>query len=506
MGDIGKMRVRPMVLTIAGSDSSGGAGIQADVNSISANGGHAATVVTAVTAQGGRGVEEAEVLPARLVRAQIDAVFDGANVAAVKTGMLGSAEIVHVAAEGIRARGPRPYVCDPVITSSSGFPLLRLDSIGTLVRELFPLASLITPNVDEARALSGIEIRTEKDAEAAGARLLEMGARAVLVKGGHLAASPATDLLVTPEGSRRFQGTWVSSRHTHGTGCIYSAAIATHLARGLSLAAAIGMAKEFVTEAILWGFPLGDHDGVPDPFFFLRTASEGARWIERLQETPVVPGPGRIPGVLQVITDETIQSRFAHEDLARLAAAGGAQVVQFREKRPRSTAELVDTARRMALALAGTGARLVVNDRVDVAVAARVSAVHLGSADLDPAIARRLLGPGALIGRTANSVAEARDAAVADVDYLGVGPVFGTRTKASPAPALGLDGLREIVRSVTKPVVAIGSLTPEDVSEVMETGVQGIAVAAAVVCDADPAEAARRFRERIDAWVGRVPA
>jgi len=496
--------VRPTILSIAGSDSSGGAGIQADLKAISANGGHAATVVTAVTAQGARGVVEAEILSARLVRAQIGAVFEGAQVDAVKTGMLGSEEIVRVVAEELRSRGPRPIVCDPVLASSAGYPLLGAEALAVMVRELFPLATVVTPNADEARALTGIEVTTEAEAERAGARLLEMGARAVLVKGGHLRENPGTDILIGPEGSRRFPGAWISSRDLHGTGCTYASAIATHLARGLPLASAIGLAKEFVTEAIRWGFPAYGGDGLTDPFFFLRGSTEGARWIARLSGPTPAPGRERIPGVLQVITDETIQSRFSHADLARLAVRGGADAVQFREKRPRSTAELVESARRMAEVLAASGARLVVNDRVDVAAAAGASAVHLGRADLDPWLARRLLERGAIVGRTANSLAEAMRAAALDVDYLGVGPVFGTRTKASPAPALGLDGLREIVRSVQMPVVAIGSLTPEDVPDVLAAGARGIAVASAVVCDPDPAQAARRFRERIDAWTGGV--
>ena len=207
-------------------------------------------------------------------------------------------------------------------------------------------------------------------------------------------------------------------------------------------------------------------------------------------------------GRLHVITDVVLQTRYSHVELARLAAAGGADAVQFREKRPLATRALVETAEAMRRALDGTHASLVVDDRADVARAAGVTAVHLGRDDLDVATARAILGAGALIGGTANSLAEALRVAATDVDYLGVGPVFGTRSKANPAPPLGLDGLRTIVEAVRKPVVAIGSVTADRVRSVLDTGAHGVAVLSAVVCEADPAEAARAFRAAIDAWRG----
>jgi thiamine-phosphate pyrophosphorylase len=205
-------------------------------------------------------------------------------------------------------------------------------------------------------------------------------------------------------------------------------------------------------------------------------------------------------GDLHVITDETLQNRYTHAELARQVARGGASVVQFREKRLWTTRELVAAAVSMRAALAGTGAALVVNDRADVAAAARAAGLHLGRHDLDPAVARRLLGTECLLGGTANSLEEAVRVGATDVDYLGVGPVFGTRSKADPAPALGLDGLRRIVAAVSKPVIAIGTLTAERVPDVMDTGVHGVAVLSAVVCDADPEAAARRFRAALDRW------
>jgi thiamine-phosphate pyrophosphorylase len=212
----------------------------------------------------------------------------------------------------------------------------------------------------------------------------------------------------------------------------------------------------------------------------------------------VKPSLGRI----HVITDATLQDRFSHVELARLAAAGGADAIQFREKRPWTTRSLVEAATAIRRALEGTPACLVVDDRVDVALSAGVRAVHLGRDDLDVATARRVLGADALIGGTANSLAEALRVAASDVDYLGVGPVFGTGSKANPAPRLGLDGFRAIAAAVSKPVIAIGSVTADRAGDLLEAGAHGVAVIAAVACQADPAAATREFREAIDAWLG----
>ncbi len=207
-------------------------------------------------------------------------------------------------------------------------------------------------------------------------------------------------------------------------------------------------------------------------------------------------------GRLHVITDATLQGRFSHVELAELAARGGADAVQFREKRPWTARALVETAVAIRRALADAAVCLVVDDRVDVAIAAGARAVHLGRDDLDVATARRLLGGDALIGGTANSLVEALRVAATDVDYLGVGPVFGTGSKANPAPALGLDGFRAVVEAVEKPVIAIGSITADRVRALLDAGAYGVAVISAITCQPDPEQAAREFRDAIDAWLG----
>lgn len=208
------------------------------------------------------------------------------------------------------------------------------------------------------------------------------------------------------------------------------------------------------------------------------------------------------PGRLHVITDETVQSRFGHAELAGLAAEAGADVVQFREKRGWATSELVQTARAIRERIGEGACRLVVNDRVDVADAAGAGGVHLGPSDPDPAWARRVLGPEIMIGATANDLERARAVARSPIDYLGVGPVFGTASKREPAPALGLDGLRRIVAAVELPVVAIGNITPDRVAEVLEAGARGLAVLSAVATSDDPAERVGDFVAAIEAATG----
>ncbi len=270
------------VLTIAGSDSSGGAGIQADLKAIAAQGAYGASVITALTAQNTRGVQSAVEVAPGMIRAQLQAVFEDLDVAAVKTGMLGGRGTVELVAAEIERRRPEHFVCDPVMRSKNGSPLLADDAVGALADRLLPLAELVTPNVHEARALSGVAVRTVAEAREAGRKILARGSRAVLVKGGHLEEAPGTDILVSRDGERIFEGGALPARHTHGTGCTLSAAIAAHLAAGRPLDEAVTRAKEFVTEAIRAGLEVGSGIGPTNPFFFLADAERAARWARGL--------------------------------------------------------------------------------------------------------------------------------------------------------------------------------------------------------------------------------
>lgn len=208
------------------------------------------------------------------------------------------------------------------------------------------------------------------------------------------------------------------------------------------------------------------------------------------------------PGRLHVITDENVQQRWTHAELGRLAAQGGADIVQFRDKRLRSVDQLVLELGELRDGLREHGTRLIVNDRVELALLVGADGVHLGPGDLSPVVARELLGPEALIGATANNLEDARCVARQPVDYVGVGPVFGTASKGNPAPALGLDGLRAIVAELDLPVIAIGNIGPEQLPEILRCGVYGVAVLSSVACAPDPVA---RTAELVE-LLSRVPA
>ena len=255
------------ILTIAGSDSGGGAGIQADIKAISANGGFAMSAITSVTAQNTVAVTDAFDLPISLVEAQLDAVFTDFEVASVKTGMLSSPAIVEAVAGKLREYTPPAIVVDPVMISKSKFPLLKEAAIDSLKTALIPLATVITPNVYEAELLAQQDIQNTDDAKSAAKAIAELGCHAVLVKGGHLIGSKATDVLYCDGQWTFFEAERVETENTHGTGCTYSAAIATQLAHGKDLSDAINTAKAYITGAIQHALDIGHGHGPTNHFF-----------------------------------------------------------------------------------------------------------------------------------------------------------------------------------------------------------------------------------------------
>jgi hydroxymethylpyrimidine/phosphomethylpyrimidine kinase len=240
-----------IALTIAGSDPSGGAGIQADLKTFAALGVYGASVITALTAQNTVGVFGIHDVPPEFVAQQMDAVFSDLTIGAVKIGMLGGADVIATVARGLDRYQTRNVVLDPVMVATSGDALLRADAVEVLRRELIPRALLITPNLPEAAALlDTAPARSEAEMQAQGERLLAAGAKAVLIKGGHREGAEAVDLLVEHTGVTRLAAPRISTTNTHGTGCTLSSAIAAGLAKDLALADAVRAAKAYVTAAI----------------------------------------------------------------------------------------------------------------------------------------------------------------------------------------------------------------------------------------------------------------
>jgi hydroxymethylpyrimidine/phosphomethylpyrimidine kinase len=253
---------RVIALTIAGSDSGGGAGIQADLKTFMRFGVFGTSAITAVTAQNTLGVRAWERVSPALVRAQIDAVAADLRPAAIKSGMLGDAEVVRAVADGVRAHALRPYVLDPVMVATSGDPLLAPDSVSAIVDELFPLATIVTPNLDEVAILTGERPTDVAGMERAARDLVtRRGARAALVKGGHLEGAELVDVLFDGRAVRRFTHARVDTTSTHGTGCTLSAAIAAGLALRVPLEGAVELGLEYVRRALVSAPGLGSGHG-----------------------------------------------------------------------------------------------------------------------------------------------------------------------------------------------------------------------------------------------------
>jgi hydroxymethylpyrimidine/phosphomethylpyrimidine kinase len=254
------MRQLGRVLIIAGSDSGGGAGIQADIKTVTVLGGYAATAITAITVQNTLGVTAVHPIPIALVEAQARAVLDDIGADVIKTGMLGDAATVTLAARLIADAGV-PAVVDPVMAAKGGAALLAEAAVAALRSELLPRAALLTPNAPEAAALTGLVVETVDDLRRAGEALLAGGARAVLMKGGHVAGPRVVDVLLTPDGETVFEADRAETRHTHGTGCTLASACATGLAQGLPLTEAVARAWGYVQEAIAQAPGLGRGHG-----------------------------------------------------------------------------------------------------------------------------------------------------------------------------------------------------------------------------------------------------
>ena len=259
------------VLVIAGSDSGGGAGVQADIKTITALGGYAATAITAITVQNTLGVTGVHPIPLEVIAAQARAVLDDIGADAIKTGMLGDAAVVETVAQALDYAPGVPAVVDPVMVAKGGAPLLAEAAIGAVKSLMIPRATLLTPNAPEAAALTGLVVETTDDLRRAGEALLSLGAQAVLMKGGHVAGERVVDVLMTAAGETTFEGERIETRHTHGTGCTLASACAAGLAKGLTLEEAVAQAWNYVHEAMLRAPGFGAGHGSLDHGWTLRT-------------------------------------------------------------------------------------------------------------------------------------------------------------------------------------------------------------------------------------------
>jgi hydroxymethylpyrimidine kinase/phosphomethylpyrimidine kinase/thiamine-phosphate diphosphorylase len=588
----------PLVLTVAGSDSGGGAGVQADLKTFLARGCFGMSCVTALTAQNTAGVASVHVPPTEVLEAQLDAVLGDLGAAAIKTGMLPDGASVSAVAERVRrahaaaaaARRPAPVlVVDPVLVTTSGHALATDGVASTLLRELFPLATVVTPNLDEAAVLlaaaeaaaAGESNSNQQKQEFGGAlfkprgpaidsleamrdaakRLHEVGRpRCVLLKGGHLAAAEAAaarqngadadanassspleaiDVLYDGRNFLELRAPYVRTGNTHGTGCTLAAAVAAELAQGRSVPDAVAAAKSYLTEALAASSELAFGGGPQRPFdhgtWLLRRGA-----VDEAGAAAMIVGGGGVCGPssaaaaaaasalpargafqatgvsynpcdlrVYAVTNPGLdarQGRTVAQSVAQ-AVAGGATIVQVRQKDCDGGVFLA--AVRSALAVCrAAGVPLLVNDRVDVALAAGADGVHVGQADLPASAVRRIMGPRAIVGVSVKTPEEAVKAQADGADYLGTGAIFATGTKDSSV--IGIEGLRKVCEAVDIPVVAIGGVGVANAAEVLRAapprkkrnggsgGCAGLAVVSAIFGKEDATAAAAELRRAVE--------
>ena len=464
----------PTALTIAGSDPSGGAGIQRDLRTFSAHSVAGLSVITAITAQNSHGVQSIHAVNADILAEQLFCILEDTRPNAVKIGMLVNAQQVRVVAEALRRFRPPNVILDPVLASSGGVSFLDHEGQHVMLTDLMPLCDLVTPNLDEAAILTGLLVHDSTTMEAAAEKLLASGAKAVLIKGGHLTGAPHDTLFVQQGAPTQFLGSRVDTEHTHGTGCLLSSAIAASLARGTDLHTAIHEAKALASEALLNPVILGKGRGYPDTKSLNHPGATIVALDGRVRDRlSLLQG-------LYVLTDPHIRPDRSAEQVVEAALQGGANIIQMRDK-SLPTQELVELARRLCEMVHAAGKLFLVNDRVDIALASNADGVHLGPDDIHPADARRLLGPNKLVGVSTDTLEEAI-AAAPYASYFGVGAIFGTQTKHDAGAPVGIDRMREIKAAFPHiPIVPIGGINAENLKEVSHAGADAIAVVSAVV-------------------------
>lgn len=490
------------MLTIAGSDSGGGAGVAADTRTFAAFGLFATQVVTAVTSQNTRGVQAVSVVPAEHLRSQLNSVLGDFDVAAIKVGLLPDAASVRTIADVLRSDrfALLPCVVDPVLVSTSGHSLARNDVVAALRESLLPRATVLTPNLAEAAALLGWEAAavgaSRGSMKAAALALCDLGPSFVLLKGGHLGDDcDAVDVLAKRGGEGEawaLEGVRIlDAAATHGTGCTLSAAIACRLALGDTPEGACGAAKAFVARVIRASSSLRIGAGPQHPM------DTACRW-----GGGATPRAGVTPLDVSVyaITPDGAAQALGEDGLCSAidaAIRGGATAVQLREKSLPCGAYVALAARVLALCRASNVA-LIINDRADVAIASSADGVHVGPDDMGVDAVRRLVGPTMWIGASAKTPEAARAAVAAGADYLGSGACFASSSKDSSV--IGLGGLRAVVEAVgphTK-VVAIGGISAGGrARDAIASGAAGVAVISAVFGGGDVPAAARAVADEV---------
>lgn len=455
------------VLSIAGSDSSGGAGIQADIKTILANGCYAMTAITALTAQNTRDVLGICDTTPEFLERQIQTVCEDIIPDAVKIGMVSSVNLIHTIAKMLRKYNLKNVVVDPVMISTSGCKLISDDAIDVLIDELFPLATIITPNIPEAELLSCQKIQTAEDMERVGQMIADKYNVAVLLKGGHRICD-ANDLLVTGTNCIWFQGVRVDNDNTHGTGCTLSSAIASWLAKGYDLVDSVNHAKLYISQTLFHGINIGKGSGPLNHGWMIKHTLNKT-WSKSAIRRAMM---------LYAVTDNHESVDQSLVEKIELALKGGATMIQLRQK-GMTFEQFLEAARQAKILTDAYHVPLIINDNVMVAALVDADGVHLGQDDMDIKEARKILGYNKIIGLSAHNISEAELAQINGADYIGVGAVFNTTTKDHTIP-VSFETLQTICNTVSIPVVAIGGLNAENIKKLKNSGIAGVALVSAV--------------------------
>ncbi|XP_062077324.1 thiamine biosynthetic bifunctional enzyme TH1, chloroplastic isoform X2 [Humulus lupulus] len=469
----------PHVLTVAGSDSGAGAGIQADLKACAARGVYCSTVITSVTAQNTVGVQGVNIVPEEFVAKQLKSVLSDMQVDVVKTGMLPSIGIVKVLHQSLKDFPVQGLVVDPVMVSTSGDVLAAPSVLAVFREQLLPMADIVTPNLKEASALlGGPKLETVGDMHTAAKALHDMGPRNVLVKGGDLPDSlDAIDIFYDGKNIFELHSLRIKTRNTHGTGCSLASCIAAELAKGYSMLQAVKAAKHYIEASLDYSRDLVIGNGPQGPFdHFLRLK-------RNIHNNYREKGFDPSDLFLYAVTDSRMNKTWGHSisDAVKAAVEGGATIVQLREK-DIETRDFVEAAKSCLEICRSHGVPFLINDRVDVALACDADGVHVGQSDMPVCVARDLLGPEKIIGVSCKTPEHAERAWVDGADYIGCGGVFPTNTKENNI-TVGLDGLKNVCMASKLPVVAIGGIgisNARSVMEINEPQLKGVAVVSAL--------------------------
>ncbi|OAY79547.1 putative thiamine biosynthetic bifunctional enzyme, chloroplastic [Ananas comosus] len=474
-----KLQPLPHVLTVAGSDSGAGAGVQADIKACGALGVFCSSVVTAVTAQNTVGVQGVHVVPESFVEEQLRSVLSDMDVDVVKTGMLPSIGVVKVLCDSLRKFPVKALVVDPVMVSTSGDTLSAPSTLSGYRDQLFAMADIVTPNLKEASALlGGAPLKTVYDMRDAAKSIYNLGPRHVLVKGGDLSdSSDAIDIFFDGQTCHELRGSRVKTRNTHGTGCTMASCIAAELAKGSAMLQAVQEAKAFVESALHYSKDMAIGNGPQGPFdhlFRLKSPHYNVGATPRFNPDDLF---------LYAVTDSRMNKKWGRSitDAVQAAIEGGATIIQLREKEA-ETREFIESAKACLEICRSSRVPLLINDRVDVALACGADGVHVGQSDMPARTARELLGPGKIIGVSCKTPAQAEKAWADGADYIGCGGVFPTTTKEDNI-TVGMEGLKAVCLASKLPVVAIGGIGIANARSVMEIGVpnlKGIAIVSAL--------------------------